>query len=204
MVYHRADSAFRVLRGLTIAALVVVAALLARTADAQSYGRYPSLPFPLEKAIDSADVDLIMNARVSATRNDLYTMRSQGQRTVQLPETVVTVVVVEVFKNHNVVTPGRSLEIRHVGFTADDGSSEAVRRRTDAQWPSLDVGREYLLFLSTNEKGEFGFFSPQGVFGLHEGKVMTLIPSRVGDTWKGKPWETFLQTIRRHSQKQPR
>jgi hypothetical protein len=184
--------------------LVVVVAFLARTAGAQFSASYPSLPFPLEKAIDSADVGLIVRARVSATRNGFYTMKRQGGPTVQMPANYVTVVVVEVFKDHKVVKPGRSLEIGHLGFTADDRSSEAVRRDSDPQWLPLEVGREYVLFVSINQLGELGFYGPQGVFGARDGKVVPLVPSRVGETWKGKSWETFVQTIRRHSQKQPR
>jgi len=120
-----------------------------------------------------------------------------------MPANFVTVVVVEVFKDHNVVKPGRSLEIGHLGFTADDRSTEAVRRDSDPQWLPLEVGREYVLFVSINQLGELGFCGPQWVFGARDGKVVPLVPSQVGETWKGKPWETFVQTIRRYSQKQP-
>jgi len=203
MACFRSVSSLRILHRLHIAVLVVVVAFFAITINARGQGSYASLPFPLEKAIDSADVDLIVRARVSATRNGIHTAKLQGGRTGQMPATFVTVVVVEVFKDHNVVKPGRSLEIGHLGFTADDRSTEAVRRDSDPQWLPFEVGREYVLFVLINQVGDLWFCGPQWVFGAHDGKVVPLVPSRVGETWKGKPWETFVQTIRRHSQKQP-
>jgi len=204
MACFRSVSSLRILHRLHIAVLVVVVAFFAITINARGQGSYPSLPFPLEKAIDSADVGLIVRARVSATRNGIDTTKLSGGRTLQMPATFATVVVVEVFKGHNVAKPGRSLEIGHFGFTADDRSTEAVRRDSDPQWLPLEVGREYVIFVIINQLGELWFYGPQGVFGARDGRVVPLVPSRVGETWKGKPWETFVQAIRRHSQKQPR
>ena len=187
---------------LTTAVLVVA---LASQAEAQFYAHYRSLPFSLENAIDAEDVNLIVRGHVSRTRNDLYPVKVAGGAVAgQLPATFVTMAVVEVLKDHDLFKPGQSLEIRHSGFTADARASEEVTKDWDPQWPRMEVGREYVLFVFINQSGKLWLYSPQGVFGERDGRVLPQIRSAVGDTWKGKPWETFLQAIRRHSRKRAR
>ena len=185
-----------------ITALLV--GMLAGQAGAQFHGDYRPLPAPLETAIDSADVELIVRARASAIRNDMDPGNTRDGVVGQLPATVVTIALIEVWKDQDVFKPGRSYEIRHSGFNADAQASEEVRKGSDPQWPPMEVGREYVLFVFINQSGKLHFYSPQGVFGAHEGKVLPLVRSSVGETWKGKPWERFLQAIRRHSRKRPR
>ena len=136
---------------------------LASQAEAQFYAHYRSLPSSLENATDAEDVNLIVRGHVSRTRNDLYPVKVAGGAVAgQLPATFVTMAVVEVLKDHDLFKPGQSLEIRHSGFTADARASEEVTKDWDPQWPRMEVGREYVLFVFINQSGKLWLYSPQG------------------------------------------